>query len=320
MRANYITKIASKTYTKTPFYSVMMFSGFWALQIFVTKLGFNAGAQVLSFQTLSILTALLILAILILPKYGSDFRKFFIHTPRLFWKIFFANGIQSGLGTNLSIIGISLTAAINAGFLVKLATVTTILFASLFLNERLTVIKILTVFTMLSGAYLLTTKGQVLLPRIGDLFILSACVCWSLGNVLVRKFLKTEPVRVEVLTLQKPIAGLPVILMLVGIAVWQPEILGTLQQSGSCCNPPLASLPYAFLNGVCLALSWTYLNRTLEVSSASYLTMMSMVTPVLVSILAMIFLGETLVGVQVVGIGIIIMSAVVTYLSGISRE
>jgi len=187
----------------SPFFNIMMFSAFWAMQIFVTKLALNAGAQVLSYQLLSLLAALVILAVFLLPRFGREFRSLFRDKPDLFWRLFFANGIQSGLGTCLSIIGISLTSAINAGFLVKLSTVTTILFAWLILKERLTVIKILMVFSMLSGAYLLTTKGQILLPRIGDLFILGACVCWSLGNVLIRKYLKSQPVKVEVVTFQK---------------------------------------------------------------------------------------------------------------------
>ena len=297
-----------------------MFSGFWALQIFVTKLAFNAGAQVLSFQLLSILVALSILAIMILPVFGGEFRSLFREKPDLFWRLFFANGIQSGLGTCLSIIGISLTTTINAGFLVKLAAVTTILFAWLILKERLTIIKILMVFSMLSGAYLLTTKGQVLLPRVGDLFILGACVCWSLGNVLVRKYLNTQPVKVEVVTFQKPIAGLPVVLVLVSLAFWYPQIFGSLDQALSCCNPPLAVLPHTIGNGLLLALTWTYLNNTLKISSASYMTMMSMITPVFVSLLAMIFLGETLIWIQIAGAGMIILSGVVTYFSGISNE
>lgn len=315
-----MNNIDFKTIKKTSLFNILLFSGFWAMQIFFTKLGFNAGAQVLSFQLLSILTALAILTILIMPKYGSEIGYFFRKQPRLFWKLFFANGIQSGFGTCLSIIGISLTSAINAGFLVKLATVTTILFAWLFLKEPLTVIKVLMVITMLSGAYLLTTRGQVLLPRIGDFFILSACVCWSLGNVLVRKYLKTQPVRVEIVTLQKPIAGLPVILGLVSLSVWNPSIFGALQQVMSCCEAPLAALPYTIGNGFLLAMTWIYLNNTLEVSSASYMTMMSMITPVIVSLLAMIFLGETLIWIQILGAGLIILSGVVTYFSGISLE
>ena len=176
------------------------------------------------------------------------------------------------------------------------------------------------VFTMLSGAYLLTTKGEILLPKIGDLFILSACVCWSLGNVLVRKFLKTQPVRVDLITLQKPFAGLPVILVLVGISVLNPDIFGELKQVMSCCNPPLSALPFTIGNGFLLAMTWIYLNNTLEVSSASYMTMMSMITPVIVSLLAMIFLGETLIWIQILGAGLIILSGVVTYFSGIADE
>jgi drug/metabolite transporter (DMT)-like permease len=301
------------------FFNVLMFSVFWALQIFVTKLAFNTGAQVLSFQLLSILVALVILAVIILPVFGGEFRSLFREKPDLFWRLFFANGIQSGLGTCLSIIGISLTTAINAGFLVKLATVSTILFAWLILKERLTIIKILMVLTMLSGAYLLTTKGQVLLPRIGDLYILGACVCWSLGNVLIRKYLKSQPVKVEVVTFQKSLAGLPFVLALVGLALWNPGIFGSLDQVLSCCKPPSAVFPYIIGNGVLLTFTWTYLNNTLKISSASYMTMMSMITPVIVSLLAIIFLSETMVWIQILGAGIIILSAVVTYVSGIAN-
>ena len=308
------------TIRKSPLFNILMFSGFWALQIFVTKLAFNSAAQVLSFQLLSIGVALVVLAIMLLPGFGGDFKSLYRETPELFWKLFFANGIQSGLGTCLSIIGISLTSAINAGFLVKLATVTTILFAWLILKERLTVIKIVLVFSMLSGAYLLTTKGQILLPRVGDLYILGACVCWSLGNVLVRKHLRSQPIKVEVVTFQKPLAGLPVVLVLVSLALWTPEIFGSLSQVLSCCKPPLTVLPHTIGNGFLLAMTWTYLNNTLKISSASYMTMMSMITPVIVSLLAMIFLGETLIWIQILGAGLIIMSGVVTYFSGISNE
>jgi drug/metabolite transporter (DMT)-like permease len=304
----------------SPFYNVMLFSAFWALQLFITKLALNAGAQVLSYQLLSLLGALVILAILLLPRFGREFRSLFKDKPGLFWRLFFANGIQSGLGTCLSIIGISLTSAINAGFLVKLSTVTTVLFAWLILKERLTVIKILMVFSMLSGAYLLTTKGQMLLPRIGDLFIFGACLCWSLGNVLIRKYLKLQAVKIELVTFQKSLAGLPFVLTLVCLALWIPSIFGSLDQVLSCCNTPSVIFPYIIGNSVLLTFTWTYLNNTLKISSASYMTMMSMVTPVFVSLLAMVFLGERLVWIQVIGAGMIILSGVSIYFSGISTD
>lgn len=295
-----------------------MFSAFWALQIFFAKLGFNVGAEVLSFQVLSIAVVLAILAVTLLPKVRAELTFLFRHQQTLFWKLFFANGIQAGLGTTLSLIGIALTDAVNAGFLVKMATVTTILFAWIILNEKMTPLKLLTVFLMLSGAYLLTTKGQVLLPRIGDLFILGACFCWSLGNVLVRKILKSQPISADVVTIQKPIAGMSVLLGMIAVFSFFSSAFGNQSQILTCCSFSVSYLPYAIGSGFCLAMAWIYLNRTLKVATASYMTLMSMVTPVIVGLLAFIFLGETLVWVQVIGVGMILLGGGVIYFSDIA--
>jgi len=297
-----------------------MFSTFWAFQIFVAKLGFIAGAMVLPFQVAMVLTAMVTLAFLILPRSGTELTKLFKKNPDVFWRIYLANGLQAGLGTCLSIIGIALTDAINAGFLVKLATVTTILFAWLLLNENMSGLKVAIVFTMLFGAYLLTTKGQTLLPRVGDLFILAACVCWSLGNVMVRKILRTQAVHADVVTMQKPLASLPVFLVLVGISVHYPEMLGGLKGMLQCCVFSPTHIPYALGSGFFLGMAWIYLYRTLHIATASYMTLMSMATPVIVSILAIAFLDEKLVWIQAVGGGLIILSAAVIYFSDIAYK
>jgi drug/metabolite transporter (DMT)-like permease len=308
---------AIKTSATSPLFNVLLFSAFWALQIFFAKLGLNSGAEVLSFQVLSVAVVLATLGVFLLPSVSADLVFLFRHQHTLFWKLFFANGIQSGLGTYLSLIGIALTDAVNAGFLVKMATVTTILFAWIILNERLTPLKVVTVIVMLSGAYLLTTKGQALLPRIGDLFILGACFCWSFGNVLVRKFIKSQPIRADVVTMQKPIAGITVLFVFIAILGFISTIFGGQLAVLNCCTFSSAYLPYAISSGFCLAMAWFYLNRTLKVATASYMTLMSMVTPVIVGVLAFIFLGERLELVQVIGAGMILSSGVVVFFSDI---
>lgn len=307
-----------KTFTKSPFFNVMMFSVFWAFQIFVAKLGFNAGAMVLPFQIMSILAAVIVLAVLILPRVAGEFKELFITHPATFWRLFLANGIQAGLGTSLSIIGIALTDAINAGFLVKLSTATTILFAWLFLKERLSNFKLVIVVIMLFGAYLLTTKGQALLPSVGDLFILSACVCWSLGNVMVRKVLRSQAVDADVVTMQKPLASLPIFLSLAGLSFFMPAWFDGLGGTLRCCSFSLGYLPYAVENGICLAAAWVYLYRTLRLATASYLTLMSMATPVIVSVLAVFFLGEKLIPIQILGGSLIVLAGVGIYFSDIA--
>lgn len=295
----------------------MMFSLFWAFQIFFAKLGFVAGANVLPFQVGMVVAALFTLVVLILPKSGPELRKLYKFHPSIFWRLYFANILQAGLGTCLSIIGIALTDAINAGFLVKLATITTILFAWLILNENISGLKVIIVFVMLFGAYLLTTKGQTLLPKVGDLIILGACVCWSLGNVMVRKILITQRVNADVVTMQKPMAGLPVVLLLAGISVYSPSLPGSLKVVLNCCSFAPAYLPYVAGAGLCLGLAWIYLYRTLHVATASYMTLMSMATPIIVSLLAIIFLKERLVWIQIIGAGMIILAGVTIYVSDI---
>lgn len=297
---------------------MLMFSAFWAFQIVIAKMGFIAGARILPFQIILILMAIVTLAVLLLPKSGPDLGRLFRHQPGLFWKLFLANGIQSGLGTSLSIIGIALTDAINAGFLVKLATVTTILFAWIILKEKLSGLKIAVVFLMLFGAYLLTTKGEMLLPKTGDFFILGACVCWSLGNVMVRKFMTMQAISADVVTMQKPVASLPVFLTLIGVSIFYPEMLGNLSTELDCCSFTPSFIPYAIGSGICLAMAWIYLYRTLRLATASYMTLMSMGTPIIVSVLAIMVLDEKLILIQVIGAGMIILSGVVIYLSDIA--
>lgn len=281
-------------------------------------MGLNAGARVLPFQLVMSIAATITVVVLLFPRTNVALRQLFRQRPRLFWELYLANGIQAGLGTCLSIIGIALTEAINAGFLVKLATVTTIIFAWLILKENLSRFKIFVVIVMLSGAYLLTTKGQSLLPRLGDLFILGACFCWSLGNVLVRKTLRTHAVNADVVTIQKPLASLPVFLALAGISIYLPGMLGRLGDILNCCTFSLTNMPYAIGSGFCLAMAWIYLFRTLDVATASYMTLMSMVTPIIVSVLALMFLDERLVLIQIVGGGLIVLSGVAIYFSDIA--
>lgn len=292
-----------------------MFSTFWALQLFFAKLGFNSGATVLSFQLLITVVALVILVIIIQPQIRTQLSHLFTNQRRLFWMLYLANGIQAGLGTGLALLGLALTEAINAGFLVKLTTVTTIFFAWIFLKERLSLLKLVIVFLMLLGAYLLTTKGEILIPRVGDFFLLGACVCWSLGSVLVRKFLKHEPIRADVVTMQKPLASLPVIMVLILVSFLLSPTPYRANQLLSCCAISNLDLLYGIISGICLTMAWIFLYRTLKVSTASYMTLMSMLTPVIVTLLAVIFLGETMVLVQIIGAAIIILSGVVVYFS-----
>lgn len=65
---------------------------------------------------------------------------------------------------------------------------------------------------------------------------------------------------------------------------------------------------------------YIFLNRTLSVASASYMTMMSMITPVTVAIVAIPVFGETLRMAQWIGAGLIIFAGIMTQIKGIANH
>jgi uncharacterized membrane protein len=107
-------------------------------------------------------------------------------------------------------------------------------------------------------------------------------------------------------------------MVLVGIFSFLPAMPGELKDVLTCCSFSTSYLPYAIGSGFCLAMAWIYLYRTLDVATASYMTLMSMATPIIVSALALAFLDERLVWVQIVGGGLIILSGVAIYFSDIA--
>lgn len=145
----------------SPFFNVFLFSLFWALQIFVVKLGFVRGARPVTMVFQSAFVALVVLSIYILPKYITNLKNL---SKQILIGLLLANAIHFGLGSFFSNFGTALTSAVNAGFLVKFALVTTTVLAWIFLKEKMTWVKFIAVLIMLFGNFLISTKGQTLIP------------------------------------------------------------------------------------------------------------------------------------------------------------
>jgi drug/metabolite transporter (DMT)-like permease len=290
---------------QSPLGNVLLFSIFWALEIFVTKLAFLAGAQVLPFTIQSSLLTLLILSCYVLPTKLKELKKMPLST---FLWIFTANAIHMGGGTFLSNAGIQLTSAINAGFLMQFTTVSIIIFAWLLLKEKITVSKVLSIILIIIGSFLLITKGHFIVPHIGDILLILACLVWGLGGVLTRKVLKHTTVSADLVAVLKPIAGIPTLLLFVLFAPLYPTPIHNLFLTNLFDFHQFA---YVIANAVIVTFVWIFFNRTLKISSASYGVILSSITPILVALLAMVFLNEQLNGIQTLGILLILASSFV---------
>ena len=293
-----------RSLVQTPLFNVLAFSIIWAIQIVVTKLAFLAGADVLAFTLESTTFAIIAGTILLLPRCRKDLLRV---APIALLGILTANAIHNGFGGFLSNLGTKLTSAINAGFLMQCSTVTTILFAWLFLNEALTRAKVVTVLIILFGSFLLLTNGLMTAPGTGDVVILFACCAWSAANVIIRKLLHGTEINPDIISFLRPIAGLPTNIFLFSA---YDSFAGT-----DFFNYDFAKSSeeywYSAANGTLCVLVWFFLNRTLKVASASYMTMLSSLTPVFVAIFAVAFLGEHMSALQIAGGALIVLSGFV---------
>lgn len=298
-----------KVLLSAPLTNVILFSVFWALEIFTAKLAFLGGAHVVPFSIQSFLIALIILFLLLLPNKIKKLQK--IPFSVLKW-LLLASAILMGIGGFLGNVGIQLTTAVNAGFLTQFSTVTTTIFAWMILREKITFAKVLAIISILFGTFLLVTKGQLIIPHIGDLFLLFACVAWGFGPVLIKKMIKHESVDPDVASFLRPAAGIPVILFFIFLSPLYPP---SIQQVFSVNIFEVKQGLYVLLNAVFIALTWFFVNRTLQVASASYTALLSSITPVLVALLAMNFLNEKLELIQFIGIIFILAASyIIQYL------
>ncbi|HRN86234.1 MAG TPA: DMT family transporter [Candidatus Dojkabacteria bacterium] len=297
----------NKQLLRKPFINVLFLSIFWAFQIFTAKLAYNEGAQAITFTVQTAFFAAIFLFIQLLIFKKNELRNIF-NNKYLKW-ILLANAIHFGIGGLSNNFGIANTSAVNAGFLVKLGMVTTILFAAYFLNERLTRAKLLAALIMLIGAYLISTQGKSIIPHWGDLFILIACVAFSIGNIMVRKLTAGTEVSGELVAFLRPIAGIPVIILFSLFSGFLPENIGRVLQLDLLNSTYFV---YMVINGFFVAMLWTFLNRSLKYGTASYMTMMSSMTSIFVVILALLLLGESLNYHQILGGTFIILATGIT--------
>lgn len=205
----------------------------------------------------------------------------------------FVIGIMGSIGiSTLQSLALKNTTAVNFAFLYRTIVIFTIIFAALFLKERITFKKIiLTVFIIL-GSFFLTAKGQGLVFTKGDIYtVLMAASAAFVANILTKHTIsRMHPDLSGSVTM---LVSLPMLLIL-------SLITGTFR---------LPDLPFLILvGGILQFLIIKVRNRAYQLATASFVTMILSVTPVFVSLWSLIFLRETLEGIQIVG-GILIVAS-----------
>jgi len=191
------------------------------------------------------------------------------------------------------------TTAINVSLMQTAMPATIILISWLVFREKITSTQMAGVVVSMAGACIIVVHGQwrVLLTMElvkGDVLMLIAVVIYALYSALFRKRPSIHPLSMLLLTF-----GLGA-LMLLPLYVWE---LGTVGQFPLGLPAIMSILYVALFPSIVAYFCW---NRGIELIGANRAGLFTYLVPVFASVMAIIFLGETLQGYHVMGMVLII--------------
>lgn len=273
------------------FYFSFFAAAAWAVMIVLSKFAFQNGENA---YTLAFWTTL----------FAIPFWAFLLFKNKEGLKTLPRTGIYIllGMGVNVIILSflepfaIKYSTAVNYSFLIRTVLLFTILFAFLFLNEKLTRKKIVLAALTLVGAYLLTTKGQYIHLTLGDGLTILEAMFIALGNNVLGK-LSTKNMSANLASAGSFfVSVIPVtFIALLNDAVVLPKSV-MLLVGITLCSIVITLMRF----------------RAYRHASASYVTMIFSFTPVLVTLIAYLFLNEVISPIQMVGGGLMVLAGIAT--------
>ncbi len=273
---------------------VMIFSIIWALQIIMSKIALNNGASAFAFLFQIMIVAAIILLVYILIFQKNTLRLVHRQDMRKLLLIAF---IGTAVANTLGYYGLEHSTSVSYGFLVKTAVFFTIVLSHFLIDEKIDSHKIILMIALLAGVYLITTKGVALVPNRFDILIVMSAFFYALANTVAKTVLRDIPA--DVVALFRLTFGAFFLLLLMPLF----------------CRNFYVVVDYnlVIVTGILLAMMQIMLYRTLQITSACYLSMMSMATPLIVTIIGVFILKESFSAVQTVGGALIIVSGILIH-------
>jgi len=244
-----------------------------------------------SLIVLRLALGILTLAVIVLVRRGWSV------TRRQFWAISGVGAVGYGVSLGFQFVGTKLSTAENGALVTSSTPAFVLLFAALLLGERITLRRLLALAIATAGVVaVIDLRNAALSPSFfwGNLCLVAAALTWALYSVLVRKV--TRDTNVLTTTLIAFIGGLPVCLP---PAVWE------LATGGWGHVGPGVMGGVLFLGIISTALAMFLWNTAFAVLDAGAASLTIFAQPVVGTLLSVLFLGERLTPLFIVG-GILI--------------
>jgi|GEM_PF-1988400 drug/metabolite transporter (DMT)-like permease len=263
---------------------------FWAITIIITRIILKDGENALNVAFwIALLTTPYWL--FVLSKKTAEFKA---AIRKNYW-ILIGIGLVSAIGVNLiEPFALKYSPAVNFSLLIRSVILFTIVFAYLFLGEKITVKKVFVSFLILTGAFLLTTDGKAITFSKGDIFTLAEAAMIALGNNVLGK------IAVKRMSADLSASGS----FLIGVL--PITLIAGLNNAIAIPKAPLLLILLAILAILLIVFRF----KAYQNASASYVTMIFSFTPVLVSLMAIPLLKEYMTPTQIIGGALIILASI----------
>lgn len=217
------------------------------------------------------------------------------------WKTLLAIGIiGGGMAFWLFFTGLKLTTAGRAAFLHKTLPIYAAILAFVFLKEKITKKQLIAMAVMLFGLLLIELTKISSSIRMGDLLVLSATVLWAIENTFAKKVMINKESN-WVVTFSRMFFGALILFAIIFI-IGKSNLLFSLNSQQAL---------YIFISGIFLffyVLTWYWGLKYINLSKASTILL---IAPVISLILGIIWLGEQVFALQLVGSALILIGAYV---------
>lgn len=207
-------------------------------------------------------------------------------------------GALFGLSTYLYVLGVEQAGATNAAIAIQAYPLFAILWESVFLKRRKTVVELALTAVLIGALYYLGTGGTLLMSGLSPWFLVSLGVplLWSIAHVIIKEELSNTPITPAQVTFFR--VAISTLFLAVVLIVVVPSGIGFGISAIFQVMSALMGLVY-FLE----LIVWFYAVRHIDVSLASSITTP---WPALTMVLAIPFLGDAIEAYQIVALPVVV--------------
>jgi len=256
---------------------------FWGISFIATKVAVN------SFPPLTVVALRLVVsAICFITWFVVKKRRLALWPQGFFWQILLLSLVGTSLHYSFQTVGLRFTTATNASIYALTAPIFIILISVLFLNEKVTLKKVLGVALAISGVIFVMGPDQLLTfsikgHLISDILVLISFLLWALFTVYSKKLT----------TGFKPIELTSAITIL-GALTMLPVGLWEINKYNFSFNSVTIQAWFAviFLGVTCSFLATLFYMQALEKTESQKVGVFMYTVPLITYIVATLFLGE----------------------------